>query len=123
MKLVLVMKIIGTKCKRSLIQISVFQELKCAVGHPLPDKGDRRAEPGGGRDFFNFFLLSFFFIEPGGRDGRALQDGGARGLRPDLQVHNIIGGKCPIILSERSQYRWIDRSKDIDDNSCSCMFT
>ena len=60
-----------------------ISELECAVGHPLPDKGDRRAEPGGGRD------------------GRALQDGGARGLRPDLQVHNIIGGKCPIILSER----------------------
>ena len=123
MKLVLVRKIIGTKCKRSLIQISVFQNsnVLSAILCLIKEIDGPSLEVV--EIFLILFLLSLFFIEPGGRDGRALQDGGARGLRPDLQVHNIIGGKCPIILSERSQYRWIDRSKDIDDNSCSCMIT
>ena len=37
-------------------------ELQHPVLHPLPDQGDRRAQPGGGGD------------------GRQVQDGGARGL-------------------------------------------
>ena len=41
------------------IGMSVFSELECALGHPLPDQGDRRPEPGGGGD------------------GSPLQDGGA----------------------------------------------
>ena len=64
-----------------------FSELQCAVCHPLPDKGDRRTEPGGGGD------------------GSEMQDGGTRGLRRteqiQLQVHNIVGRKYPNMLSER----------------------
>ena len=45
-------------------------ELQHPVLHPLPDQGDRRAQPGGGGD------------------GRQVQDGGARGLKLVTTEHS-----------------------------------
>ena len=63
--------------------MSIFAELKCAVGDPLSDKGDRRSEPGSGGD------------------GSSMQDGGTRGLRNPSYRSAImsIGQKCSKILA------------------------